>query len=168
MAQAEIPVETIAAAAAFERAEGHRFVLNLAPYLDLPEEVVAAADPLVVNQGEGTALARSRCGLDATAEPSPEELCRLVARTCRSVVVTLGARGAAAFSGEEYVEVRPPAVGDVVDTTGAGDAFVGALAAGLARVDPLKVALAAATEFSARTVTRRGASSSYTATGSPE
>lgn len=159
--QAEIAAAAIGAAAAFAEASDYRFVLNLAPYRELPDDVIGIADPLVVNLGEATALLRSRKHLGGDADLAPEDLCRLLGSMSRSVVVTLGARGAVAIDQGEFVAVAAPKIERVVDTTGAGDAFVGALAASLARRDSLGGALAVASNFSAQTVTRRGAAGSY-------
>ena len=89
---------------------GARVVLNTAPYAALPPDVVALADPVVANEHEMAALA------EAGAEP-------------RSLLVTFGANGAA-WDGVT-APAHAVAAEDVVDTTGAGDAFCGALAASL-------------------------------------
>ena len=73
-----------------------------------------------------------------------------------SVVVTLGARGAVYADGDERRHVVAPRV-DAVDTTGAGDAFVGTLAAGLAGGAPLGTAVAASVAAAGKAVTWRGA-----------
>ena len=107
-------------------ARGARVVLNLAPYAALPPDVVALADPLVVNEHEALMLA------DSEAVPA-------------SLVVTFGAAGAA-WDGDQ---LTGPVVeeSEVLDTTGAGDAFCGALSAalvaGAGRREALQAALAA-------------------------
>jgi ribokinase len=124
--QLEVPVEVVTAAARRASAQGARVVLNLAPYGAVPPDVVALADPLVVNEHEALLLA------DSEALPA-------------SLVVTFGAAGAA-WDGDQLtgpvVEPR-----EVLDTTGAGDAFCGALSAALAagafRREALQTALAA-------------------------
>jgi ribokinase len=124
--QLEVPLEVVAAAARRASARGARVVLNLAPYAALPRDVVALADPLVVNEHEALWLA------DSEAMPA-------------SLVVTFGAAGAA-WDGQQLTGpvVAPP---EVVDTTGAGDAFCGVLAAALVagadRSEALQAALAA-------------------------
>jgi len=74
------------------------------------------------------------------------------------LVVTLGARGAVAFTAlGETAEVEPAAVTDVVDTVGAGDAFTSVLILGLIRGWPLAVTLSRAQDFASRVVVQRGA-----------
>jgi ribokinase len=123
LAQAEIPVAAIQAAAEVAKNRGVRFVLNLAPPVDLPLEGLGL-DTLLVNQHEAAAIA---------AGNSPEELaCGLADRLATRVVVTLGADGVlVAGEGPAHRLAAYPPV-RVVDTTGAGDAFAGAFAAALA------------------------------------
>lgn len=124
--QLEIPLLVVAAAARRASTRGARVVLNLAPYAALPPDIVALADPLVVNEHEALMLA------DSEAVPA-------------SLVVTFGAAGAA-WDGDR---LTGPVVEEshVLDTTGAGDAFCGALSAALVggaeRLEALQTALAA-------------------------
>jgi ribokinase len=74
-------------------------------------------------------------------------------------VITIGAAGAVAASGDSTVHLPAPKT-DVVDTTGAGDAFVGALAVKLARDASLEEAVAYAVRAGAAAVTKEGAQSS--------
>jgi ribokinase len=110
LVQLEVPLAVVAAAVRRASARGARVVLNLAPYAALPPDVVALADPLVVNEHEALLLA------DSDAMP-------------QSLVVTFGASGAA-WDGDQLTGpvVEGP---EVLDTTGAGDAFCGALSAAL-------------------------------------
>jgi len=124
--QLEVPVSVVASAARRGAARGARVILNLAPYAALPADVVAIADPLVVNEHEALMLA------DSDSVPA-------------SLVVTFGAAGAA-WDGDQLT--GPVLEGsEVLDTTGAGDAFCGALSAALAagtgRREALEAALAA-------------------------
>jgi len=124
--QLEVALEVVVAAARRASARGARVVLNLAPYAPLPPDVVALADPLVVNEHEALLLA------DSQAVPA-------------SLVVTFGAAGAA-WDGDQLAGpgLEQP---EVLDTTGAGDAFCGALCAalvaGAGRRQALHAALAA-------------------------
>ncbi|GAA1919657.1 ribokinase [Nocardioides hwasunensis] len=163
VSQAEVPVDTIAQASAWAGRHDLRFVLNIAPYTDLPAEVVASANPLVVNETEALALLSSlgRAVPGGAEDADPVELCRSLAGCAVSVVVTLGARGAACLVGNRVEVSEPPAVSRVVDTTGAGDAFVGALAALLAGGRSLPEGVRLATELAALTVTEAGAATSY-------
>lgn len=127
LCQLELGVEVVAAASRVAAASGVRVVLNAAPPRWLPDDVLAACDPLVVNVHEANHL----LGSDLPAEQMPRAARGLLALGPRSVIVTLGAGGAlwADGSGGAHVPARSVAV---VDTTGAGDAFVGSLAVRLA------------------------------------
>ena len=172
VAQGETPADAIGAAAALAHEWGARFVLNLAPVLPLPPGTLAAADPLVVNEHEAAQLlgATPDHSRDPAAAPpgpavpdpvaDPVAAARaLVGRGCRSAVVTLGARGAAWATGDGAAG-RVPAlpVAEVVDTTGAGDASVAALAVALAGGARLADAVAMGNVVGAHTVGLPGAS----------
>lgn len=171
--QGEISREGIEAAARAVRTAGGRVVLNPAPVLTLDPAVLRAADPLVVNEHEAAAVLEQLGGAatDAGEDRDPQELVAALRDAgVRSVVLTLGARGAVvagpALDAGDRTEVDEPAVipaaqVEVVDTTGAGDAFIGALAAHLAAGEGLVRAAERATAFAGRSVTARGAQSSY-------
>lgn len=150
--QAEIPVSGIEAAADLAERVGARVVLNLAPYQEMSEALLGFCDPLIVNQGEALAL------LDRTIDQvdGSADLAERVAGWARSAVVTLGSRGAVLSVGYDVIEVPADEV-TVVDTTGAGDAFAGALAAALARGDDLHSAVRRGVAAGSRAVTRPGA-----------
>jgi ribokinase len=111
LAQLEVPLDTVSRACALAARRGVRVVVNAAPYAALPPDVLALADPVVVNEHEARLLA------ETSGLPS-------------SLLVTFGADGID-WNGLRGKAVQVPEE-DVVDTTGAGDAFCGALAAGLA------------------------------------
>lgn len=150
MTQQEIAPSVVRATLACAVATGIRSVLNASPALARSAQL-PAPDLLVVNRHEAEQLA-NEAGADA------EALARaLVAQQlAASAIVTDGGRGAAVHDGRSsWFQVAPPA--EVVDTTGAGDAFTGALAAALARGDDLEQALAHAVAAGTRAVTQRGA-----------
>lgn len=151
LCQAEIPPACIAAAAETSVQVGSRFVLNLAPTTVLPASVVKVADPLIVNQIEGWTLAA------APSDEDPYRLAKALGRLARSVVLTLGSQGAIAYHSGEATFIGPQPVGEVVDTTGAGDAFCGVLAACLARGDSLIAAARNGAAAGALAVTQHGA-----------
>ena len=134
--QLEVPLLVVAAAARRASNRGARVVVNLAPYAALPPDVVALADPLVVNEHEALMLA------DSEAMPA-------------SLIVTFGAAGAA-WDGDQLIG---PSVeeSEVLDTTGAGDAFCGALSAALVAGARRREALQAALTAGAETVKHVGA-----------
>ena len=136
LVQLEVPRAVVCTAVRRAAGLGARVVLNTAPYATLPGDVVALADPVVANEHEMAALA------EAGAEP-------------RSLLVTFGANGAS-WDGVT-APAHAVAAADVVDTTGAGDAFCGALAAALARGDERAQALEAALAAGAAAVRHPGA-----------
>ncbi len=155
--QLEVPMETVRATAATATETGTRVVLNPSPTPDsLDPELLAAADPLVVNEHEAQQLA------GGSAEGTPEDWARaLCEQGARSVVVTLGGDGALVVDGEGGTGRVPGVKVEAVDTTGAGDAFTGALATRLARGDSLTDAARFAVRVGAAAVTKPGAQPSY-------
>ncbi|WP_329410118.1 ribokinase [Streptomyces sp. NBC_00704] len=156
-AQLEIPLETVVEVVR-NLAPGGRFVLNPSPPRPLPAEVLAACDPLIVNEHEAKVI----LGEAGDAASGPEDWARLLlAKGPRSVVVTLGAQGALVASADGGVQHVAPVKVDAVDTTGAGDAFTAALAWRLGRGASLAEAAAYAARVGAVSVTRRGAQESF-------
>ncbi|MBQ0829161.1 ribokinase [Streptomyces tagetis] len=153
--QLEIPLETVAEVAR-NLGPGSRLVLNPSPPQPLPPEVLAACDPLIVNEHEARVILGDR-----EAGERPEDWARaLLATGPRSVVVTLGAEGALVASAAG--EARVPSVRvRAVDTTGAGDAFAAALGWRLGTGASLTEAAAYAARVGAAAVTRPGAQVSY-------
>jgi ribokinase len=145
--QLEIPLETVLAAARAARAAGARVVLNLSPAADVPDELLARCDPLVVNEHEAAFL--------GATDPAG-----LLARGPRSVVITKGAEGAVVADGTDVVTVRSPRV-DAVDTTGAGDAFIGSFATFLVEGCSEREAVARANLYAALSTTAVGTQKSF-------
>jgi len=148
---AEIPVPAIRSALA----SGAPGVLNLAPAPTQAAAIVAdGVDWLVVNESEAAAvLGHPVGGLNDAARAAAE----LVAAGARHAVVTAGPHGAA-VAGPAGTAKTVPAFGvDAVDTVGAGDAFVGALAVALAAGVPAAEAVRAAAAAGATAATRHGA-----------
>ncbi|MFC7465580.1 ribokinase [Brachybacterium sp. GCM10030252] len=159
VSQGEIPAAAVDQLAQLSTEAGTRFLLNLAPVIDVDETTLAAADPLVVNESEGRLALTALAG--TTAPEDDAATVRLLREAgVRSVVMTRGARGALVVADEEVTEIGSPAV-RAVDTTGAGDAFVGALAVGLARGESAAQACRRAVRVGAYAVTRHGAQPSY-------
>lgn len=141
LAQLEVPVDAVRRAFTAARAVGAITVLNPAPAASLPDDVLALCDIVVPNEHEVELLG----GVD-----------HLLALGVGSVVVTLGARGAALHTREGDTPIAPFAV-TPVDTTGAGDTFCGSLCARLAAGDALLTALRYAAAAGALCTTRAGA-----------
>lgn len=150
--QLESPVAEVARLAARARQAGARTVLNAAPALPLPVGLIGDIDLLVVNEREASFYADS-LGL---AGDSGSFFARMEEHFGVAVVLTLGARGARAMAGGELMQAEPPRI-DVIDTTGAGDALVGAFAAALDRGMPVREALAEGVRAGALTCTHHGA-----------
>jgi ribokinase len=145
--QLEIPLPTVTAAVRAAAEAGARVVFNLSPAAEVPGDLLSYCDPLVVNEHEAEFL--------GATDPAG-----LLARGPRSVVITRGARGAVVAGGSGVTEVPSPEV-KAVDTTGAGDAFTGALSLRLARGAGLAEAARFAARVGAAAVRREGAQSSF-------
>ncbi|MEX3099740.1 MULTISPECIES: ribokinase [unclassified Streptomyces] len=155
-AQLEIPLESVIEVVR-QLPSGTRFVLNPSPPQALPAEVLAACDPLIVNEHE----ARVILGGGSIGDDPTEWARELLASGPKSVVVTLGSEGALVASAEEGVTRVASVKVDAVDTTGAGDSFTAALAWKLGAGESLADAAAYAARVGAVAVTRRGAQESF-------
>ncbi|CAM3600587.1 ribokinase [Kibdelosporangium persicum] len=149
VASLEVPLPTVEHAVAVAVQRGIRPVVNISPMAELSAGTLAALDPVVVNEHEAAQLIGQGADLRGLLDLGP-----------RSAVVTLGARGALVIEADGTHEVESPKV-DAVDTTGAGDAFTGALAAQLAEGADLVTAAHLAVKVAAISVTRKGAQPSY-------
>ena len=155
--QGEIPRDGIEALPALVTG---RFLHNPAPVMELDPAVLRASDPLVVNQHEaGLVLAQLAPGQEAPEDPEAV-VAALLAAGIPSAVLTLGADGSL-VADQAGVRRIPPAPVEAVDTTGSGDAFIGALALGLARGDDLATAARLASRVGAFAATGEGAQPSY-------
>jgi ribokinase len=151
--QLEIPIDAVIAASDAAHGAGARVILNAAPagsHATLPE-----VDVLVVNEGEAATLS----GAAVSDRASAEAAAGMLGRSAGAVVVTLGAAGAILWEAGRvtWVAARPV---QAIDSTAAGDAFVGALAYGLAAGQPLAEAVELGSAAGAVAVTRIGARSS--------
>ncbi|HEX3265451.1 MAG TPA: ribokinase [Candidatus Limnocylindrales bacterium] len=153
--QLEIPQRVTLAAFRAAREVGTTTILNPAPAAPLEPELLGVADWLIPNESELALIAADGIALD-----DDNALLRYAATIEPRLLVTLGARGAA-IVGEAGVQRVPAEPVAAVDTTGAGDAFVGAfaygLAAGLDQVSAVRLGIACASD----SVTRHGTQSSY-------
>ena len=154
--QLEIPLETVAYTAARARALGKLVVLNPAPAQPLPQELLSAADYLVPNEIEAAALTGRRVDSPAAAEEAARGL---RAQGARNVIVTLGAAGVVSVTASE-VRHHPARSVRAVDSTAAGDTFIGGLCAALVEGRSLDRAVAFAQAAAAISVTRPGAQTS--------
>jgi ribokinase len=148
LASFELRDEPVLAAGRLARDAGCPLIVNPAPARPLPEELCALRPIVVPNRSEAAQL--------SGAENPEEAAARLRARTGAPVAITLGERGALVADDDGTLLVPAPRVA-VVDTTGAGDAFCGALAAALAGGAELRRAAADAVAAASRAVTVAGA-----------
>jgi len=157
--QFEIPQAVTAAAFGAAQAAGAVTVLNPAPAADLDAGLLAATDWLVPNEHEFALIGGGVLDGDVAAEDTA--ITALANRLGVSLVVTLGERGAAVLPRAGTITRVPAVPVTALDTTGAGDAFVGAFAIGLAEgwdaVDAARLGAA----FAADSVTRPGTQSSF-------
>lgn len=163
--QGEVPARTIAAVAALGRQAGVEVFLNLAPAIELPGDVFEGLGVLVVNETEAGLVLESRPPASVDQALTVAE--RLLSLGARRAVVTLGKLGAVyAVQGDGGAEamtghVPSPVPHAVVDTTGAGDAAVGVMAAALAAGLPFPDCVAAGVRAGSLAVEHPGAASGY-------
>lgn len=154
--QGEIPADGFAAAVA---AASGRVIVNLAPVVEVDKKALLAADPLLANEHEA-GLILDQLGVKASSD-APKDLAQsLIDAGFNSVVLTLGAEGALVATGGELVDI-PTLKVTAVDTTGAGDAFAGALCTRLLAGDELVQAATFAARVGATSTLRNGAQASY-------
>ncbi len=148
LANFETRDDAVVAGARYARQHGMTVLVNPAPARALNSELTALQPILIPNELEAEAL---------TGERDPAEAGRLLSgRTGAPVIVTVGARGVVMVGREGVRPITPPYV-EVVDTTGAGDSFVGALAAELACGADLYEAARVAVRAASMSTTARGA-----------
>lgn len=154
VAQLEVPQTATAAAFSAARAAGLPTILNPAPAAPLDPALLAETDWLLPNEVEFADLSG---GADASRDA---DLVAVGERFGTRLLVTLGGAGAALVTGGTVMRFAAPRV-DVKDTTGAGDAFVGAFATALALGMPAERAVEAAIRCASDSVTRPGTQSSF-------
>ncbi len=125
--QLEIPLEAVVSAARHARESGLRILLNPAPARSLPDELIPLPDFILPNETELSLLTGQSVNDLASAENAAKSL---LGRGARNVIVTLGANGALIVN-QEMTKHVAAFKAEVVDTTAAGDAFIGGLAARL-------------------------------------
>lgn len=158
--QLEIPLDVVTVAVARAKAARATTILNPAPFQALPAVLLANTDVLVLNAIElGQMLRRDHVAMAETKQLVTAAR-DVLALGPGSVIVTLGASGVLLVEASGRAERIPGRPVQAVDTTGAGDCFVGALAAALVRDDDLLAAAHFANRAAAVSVTRAGAASS--------
>jgi len=136
------------------KALGVKVILHPAPFSSHALECLEYVDVITPNETEASQLS----GIDVKDLASAKEAAqRIVSQGARRVIITMGSRGALLFDGNQFQHIPAfPALS--VDTTGAGDAFNGALASGIANGQSLVQAATYAAAFASLAVEREGAS----------
>nr|WTB30495.1 ribokinase [Streptomyces sp. NBC_00830] len=149
--QLELPLSAVVEGARMAHAQGVRTILTPSPVQPLPDELFDNVDLLIPNEHEAAAL---------SGKTEPHAAAEILLRHVPEVVITLGSKGCLyAARGSETVHFPAPEV-TAVDTTGAGDTFVGALAVALGEGRAVPEALAWASIAAALCVQKPGASTS--------
>jgi ribokinase len=153
LVQLEVPLPTVLQALTLAKKTRVMTILNPAPAQALPTELLKLVDILTPNEGEACRL---------SGQNDPVEAARiLVKRGARCVIVTRGAEGAVVIDNETEPRAFAGCAVQAVDTTGAGDAFNGALACALAGGETLDKAVTYANAAGALATTKRGAQDSF-------
>jgi ribokinase len=147
LAQLEVPLAAVREAFSIAKAQGLLTILNPAPAAPLPPALLKFVDVLTPNEGEAHTL---------SGMTDPDEAARvLIEQGARKVIVTLGERGAL-LRGATTSRLFPAHSVQAIDSTGAGDAFNGALACSLAEGRSLEDAIVFANAAGALATTKRG------------
>ncbi len=125
--QFEIPIDSVLHAARRYKTKGATVILNPAPARQIPEELLTLIDILIPNESELSLLTNMPVTDEKSAELAAQEILK---RGVKTVIVTMGSKGALVVTGTQVTQVDTYKV-DVVDTTAAGDAFIGGFAAKL-------------------------------------
>ena len=157
LGQFEVPQAVTAAGFAAARRRGAMTVLNPAPAAAVSPHLIAVTDWLIPNEVEFAHLAAASSDDHSAIDDAITAVARALGVR---LVVTLGADGAAVCGDGEVIRVAAPRV-HAVDTTGAGDAFVGAFTYGLARGLAPEAAAELGCQCASISVTRRGTQTSF-------
>lgn len=156
VAQNEIPPQTTLAFFEKGKEKGALTIYNPAPAIDIPEEILNLTDILIVNETELDFYFSAFKNSENTAQTTEDKARALQKRSDQTVIVTLGSKGAMAITNDGAETIEGIAV-KAVDTTGAGDCFVGALASRLAAGDELTDAMRFANHAASIAVQNHGA-----------
>lgn len=152
--QYEIPVESVLVAMKLAKKNNSFVILNPAPVKEVPSELYSYVDLMIPNEFEASLITNVEVNDRATAADAIGKLMEL---GCKNALITLGKQGCAYLDDQmvRYEDIIPI---KVVDTTAAGDSFIGGLCTKLSEGVPMKEAVKYATTVSTLTVSRAGAS----------
>ena len=153
--QLETPIESVTYAAKMAKKDGITVILNPAPAptQQLPDDLLANVDILIPNVTEAEIIS----GMHITDDESAKEAIRYISsKGIKTVIITMGAKGALAYENNEFIHI-PAFKVEAVDTTAAGDTFCGGLCVALSEGKNLKDAIIFASKASSISVTRMGA-----------
>ncbi|HQU35436.1 MAG TPA: PfkB family carbohydrate kinase, partial [Anaerolineales bacterium] len=151
--QLEIPLPAVLRAAQRAKENNVRVILNPAPAQQLPDELIALADYIIPNETELSLLTSQKIEDIPSAESAARDLLR---RGAKNVIVTLGSKGALLVNAETSKQIHTFKV-EVVDTTAAGDAFIGGFATSLLENKSLEEAVRFGCACGALATTKFGA-----------
>jgi len=151
--QLEIPLPAVLRAAQRAKENNDRVILNPAPAQQLPDELIALADYIIPNETELSLLTSQKIEDIPSAESAARDLLR---RGAKNVIVTLGSKGALLVNAETSKQIHTFKV-EVVDTTAAGDAFIGGFATSLLENKSLEEAVRFGCACGALATTKFGA-----------
>lgn len=157
ISQFEIPVETIISFFKKGRETGTVNIFNPAPAQTIPGNLLSVIDILILNETELSAV--SGMPVDISQEQSISDAAEKIRNGNLTVVVTLGEKGVIALTDKDVIKIPGRKV-NAVDTTGAGDCFVGAFAAGIAGGKSFAESLVFGNIAASLSVTKEGAGSS--------
>jgi ribokinase len=154
--QLEIPLETVLWAAKIAFEAGKKVILNPAPAVKIPDDLLSLLYMITPNETEAEIIT----GIAVTDTPSAILAARnLCQRGIEVVIITMGSKGALLYTEENAILIPSPKV-EATDTTAAGDVFNGAIAVAVAEGKPLEDAVEFACKAAAISVTRLGAQAS--------
>jgi len=154
LTQLETSMESILESKKLAKKYNKTFILNTAPFQDIPDDLIVDADYITPNETEAEFFSK----IPVTDEESAEKAAlKLLEMGAKNVVITLGKSGVFYSNGKEKIMI-PSIKVDAVDTTGAGDAFNGGFATAIASGADIKTALRFANCVGALSVTKRGTS----------
>ncbi|MXP59598.1 ribokinase [Pantoea sp. Taur] len=156
--QLEIPLETVYYTIDFARQHDIKVILNPAPAVaNLDIDYACKCDFFMPNETELEILTGMPVGTDDEVIRAGQTLLK---RGLKNLIITLGARGSLWMAGDTLHQVAPTSV-KAVDTSGAGDAFIGCFAHTLVKTGDIPTAMAQASAYAACSVTGRGTQRSY-------